>query len=64
MYWIQNAARQTELLQRETERGKKGGETREGRWKGGKREVQTRNHMRKLYGARPSDIRELFLSAL
>lgn len=63
MYWIQNAARQTELLQRETERGEK----REKREKGGgkgEREVQTRNHMRKLYGARPSDIRELFLSAL
>lgn len=51
------------MLQRETEREKKG-ETREG-WRNGRsREVQTRNHMRKLYGARPSDIRELFLSAL
>lgn len=63
MYWIQNAARQTELLQRETERGEKGRNERRAVERG-KREVQTRNHMRKLYGARPSDIRELFLSAL
>lgn len=42
MYWIQNAARQTELLQtRDRKRGKRG-ETREGRWKGGKRSTDSK----------------------
>lgn len=53
-------AKRNLMLQREKEK-----KTREG-WRKGEtsREVQTRNHMRKLYGARPSDIREFFLSAL
>lgn len=62
--------------ERETERG--GGERRGGgrrrkremeKGRGGagrekQKSTDSRNHMRKLYGARPNDIRELFLSAL